>query len=348
MKADLELERFCYDQQMLLCPDFSLRDLQAYLGPGCRFRVMKSVQEAFKTALQFCNISAGDNVIVQCTNPPHVLQAILELGAVPTLVDCETNNWNMNAMTLDMALMSFLHNGKQKPKAILIAHAFGTPASMDEIQMVAERYRIPVIENAIGSWGCSYEGRKCGTLGRYGILSVGGQDDPADGYGVLVINDTQLEPVIDLHLTHDELLLDEELKGKFTLAEMEAELKRRRAVYEQYFEELKDNQIIHMRKPNMSALSMSCWYSFVRLLHNEGIEMRDSIIHILQEKGFRSYYMPKPLNLLNNYSKLPFFSCSVGNFLWYKSFFLPADVTMNKERVSEVVAVLRTVVENQG
>ena len=64
-----------------------------------------------------------------------------------------------------------LFKAGKKPKAILVVHLYGMPAKMKEIVALAERYEIPIIEDAAEALGSSIEGQACGSFGAFGILS---------------------------------------------------------------------------------------------------------------------------------------------------------------------------------
>ncbi len=94
-------------------------------------------------------------------------------GATPIFIDSEKNTWNMCPVALEEAIEDRVSKGK-KPKAIIVVHLYGMPAKMDEITAIAEKYEIPVIEDAAEALGSTYKGKSCGTFGRFGILSFNG------------------------------------------------------------------------------------------------------------------------------------------------------------------------------
>ena len=88
-------------------------------------------------------------------------------------IDSEPYTWNMCPDSLEMAIKDRLAKGKS-PKAIIVVHLYGMPAKMNEILEVAQKYNIPVIEDAAEALGSAYQGRKCGTFGLMSILSFNG------------------------------------------------------------------------------------------------------------------------------------------------------------------------------
>src|SRR5690606_7352424 len=79
----------------------------------------------------------------------------------------------MCPLALEEALIDRIAKG-QKPKAIIAVHLYGMPFKADEIKAVAQKYDIPILEDAAEALGSTYKGQKCGTLGDIGVLSFNG------------------------------------------------------------------------------------------------------------------------------------------------------------------------------
>ena len=95
---------------------------------------------------------------------------------------------NTAPYSLEIAIKDRLAKGKV-PKAIIVVHLYGMPAKMNEILEVAQKYNIPVIEDAAEALGSAYQGRKCGTFGLMSILSFNGNKIiTTSGGGALVCN----------------------------------------------------------------------------------------------------------------------------------------------------------------
>src|SRR5690606_21384087 len=94
-------------------------------------------------------------------------------GAIPVFVDSEPETWNICPQALEIAIEDRIKNGK-KPKAIIAVHLYGMPFKVDGVMAVANKYDIPVIEDAAEALGSTYKGKACGTIGRFGVLSFNG------------------------------------------------------------------------------------------------------------------------------------------------------------------------------
>ena len=106
--------------------------------------------------------------------------------------DSEADSWNMNPQALEEALTDLQKQGQQA-KAIIPVHLYGMPAKMDEINEIAQRFGVPVIEDAAEALGSTYFDKACGGLSELGILSFNGNKIiTTSGGGALVGNDEDL------------------------------------------------------------------------------------------------------------------------------------------------------------
>jgi len=148
-------------------------DLESLLQNNVHVAALSTGTAALHLALINCGVTAGDEVICQSLTFAASANPIIYQGAQPVFVDSEPDTWNMCPLSLETAITDRLSKGKNI-KAIIVVHLYGMPAKMDEILAVANRFNIPVIEDAAEALGSTYNGRACGTFGTYGVLSFNG------------------------------------------------------------------------------------------------------------------------------------------------------------------------------
>ena len=148
-------------------------DLENYLGQGVYVAAFNSGTSAIHMALILLGVTNGDEVICQSLTFAASANPILYLGAKPVFVGSEPQTWNMCPDALEAAIKDRIAKGK-KPKAIIAVHLYGMPYKADEINTIAKKYDIPVIEDSAEALGSTYKGIKCGTLGDISILSFNG------------------------------------------------------------------------------------------------------------------------------------------------------------------------------
>ncbi len=134
--------------------------------------------------------SADDEVICQSFTFSASANPIIYQGAKPVFVDSEKDTWNIDPVLLDEAVRYRISKGK-KPKVIIFVHLYGMPAKVNEIKTVADRYDIPVIEDAAEGMGSLYNGRHVGTFGDIGILSFNGNKIITTSGGGALLSDNE-------------------------------------------------------------------------------------------------------------------------------------------------------------
>lgn len=129
---------------------------------------------AVHLALLACGVGPGDEVLVQSFTFCASSHPITYLGATPVFVDSERETWNMDPDLLEEAIKDRMAKTGRKPKAIIPVALYGMPYQIDRILEIADRYEIPVIEDAAEGLGSRFDGQVLGTFGEYGVLSFNG------------------------------------------------------------------------------------------------------------------------------------------------------------------------------
>ena len=147
---------------------------------------------AVHLALIACGVKAGDEVLVQSFTFCASSHPITYLGAKPIFVGSEGETWNMDPELLEAAIIDRKAKTGVYPKAIVPVALYGMPYRIDEIMAIADKYGIPVIEDAAEGMGSRYNGQVLGTFGKYGILSFNGNKMiTTSGGGALICPDKE-------------------------------------------------------------------------------------------------------------------------------------------------------------
>ena len=145
---------------------------------------------AVHLALIACGVGPGDEVLVQSFTFCASSHPITYLGATPVFIDSEKESWNMDPELLEEAIKDRIAKTSKKPKAIVPVALYGMPYQIDRIMEIANRYEIPVIEDAAEGLGSRYNGQVLGTFGEYGVLSFNGNKMiTTSGGGALICHD---------------------------------------------------------------------------------------------------------------------------------------------------------------
>ncbi len=148
-------------------------DLENYLNNDVYIACLSSGTSAIHLALVQLGVGLNDEVICQSMTFSASANPIKYQGAIPVFIDSEFDTWNMCPKHLETAIKDRIKKGNI-PKAIIIVHSYGMPAKIDDLLQIANKYDIPVIEDAAEALGSTYKGKKCGTFGDFSILSFNG------------------------------------------------------------------------------------------------------------------------------------------------------------------------------
>ena len=167
-------------------------DLEKFVGEGKRVVALSSGTAAVHLGLLASGVGPGDEVIVQSFTFCASSHPITYLGAKPVFIDSEPDTWNMDPDLMETAIQDRIAKTGKKPKAIVPVALYGMPYRIDRIMEIANKYEIPVIEDAAEGFGSRYSGQVLGTFGQYGVLSFNGNKMiTTSGGGALICPDEE-------------------------------------------------------------------------------------------------------------------------------------------------------------
>ena len=147
---------------------------------------------AVHLALLACGVGQGDEVIVQSFTFCASSHPITYLGATPVFVDSEPETWNMEPELLEKAIVDRKAKTGRYPKAIVPVALYGMPYQIDKIMAIADKYGIPVVEDAAEGMGSRFNGQVLGTFGKFGVLSFNGNKMiTTSGGGALICHNAE-------------------------------------------------------------------------------------------------------------------------------------------------------------
>ena len=150
------------------------KDLEEFVGENKRVVALSAGTAAVHLSLLACGVGPGDEVCVQSFTFCASSHPITYLGATPVFIDSEKETWNMDPELLEEAIKDRIAKTGKKPKAIVPVALYGMPYKIDRIMGIANKYDIPVVEDAAEGFGSRFNGQVLGTFGKYGVLSFNG------------------------------------------------------------------------------------------------------------------------------------------------------------------------------
>ena len=150
------------------------KDLEDFVGEGKRVVALSSGTAAVHLGLLAAGVKPGDEVLVQSFTFCASTHPITYLGATPVMIDSEPDTWNIDPDLLEEAIKDRIAKTGKKPAAIVPVALYGMPYKADRIMEIANKYGIPVVEDAAEGFGSKFKGQVLGTFGRFGVLSFNG------------------------------------------------------------------------------------------------------------------------------------------------------------------------------
>lgn len=174
------------------------KDLEEFVGQNKRVVALSAGTAAVHLGLINCGVKAGDEVCVQSFTFCASSHPITYLGAMPIFIDSERDTWNMDPDLLEKAIKDRIAKTGKKPKAIVPVALYGMPYKIDRIMEIANRYDIPVVEDAAEGFGSKFKGQVLGTFGKYGVLSFNGNKmiTTSGGGALVTANDDEWREIM--------------------------------------------------------------------------------------------------------------------------------------------------------
>ena len=174
------------------------KDLEVFVGEGKRVVALSAGTAAVHLGLLAAGVKGGDEVIVQSFTFCASTHPVTYLGATPVLVDSEPDTWNIDPKLLEKAIVDRKAKTGKYPKAIVPVALYGMPYKADLIMGIANKYGIPVVEDAAEGFGSRYKGQMLGTFGKYGVLSFNGNKmiTTSGGGALITANDDEWREIM--------------------------------------------------------------------------------------------------------------------------------------------------------
>lgn len=326
-------------------------ELSVYLNSK-NVAALVSGTAAIHLALIILGIKEGDEVISSSFTFSATVNPVVYQGAKPVFIDSEEGSWNMSPELLEKAIIDRLRTGK-KPKAIIIVHLYGMPADIYELKSIADRYDIPVIEDAAEALGSSVNGKACGTFGEMGILSFNGNKIITTSGGGALISDnpeyiskarflaTQARDKAP-HYQHSQIGYNYRMSnvlagiGRGQLEVIEARVSKRRSNFNYYQEKLSYLEGISFLGEKDSCFS-NRWLTTIIVDPDKtnGITATD-IQQGLEKENIETRPLWKPMHLQPVFKDYPKYTNGVSEKLFSKGLCLPSGSNMTDEELNRV------------
>ena len=314
---------------------------------------------ALHLGLILLGVEEEDEAICQSFTFSASANPIVYQGATPVFVDSEKDTWNMDPVLLEEAIKDRLAKTGKLPKAIIPVHLYGMPVKMDEVMDVANRYGIPVLEDSAEALGSEYKGRKCGTFGKYGVLSFNGNKMiTTSGGGALICpNEEKAKRVLFYatqareqapHYQHEKIGYNYRMSnicagiGRGQMFVLDEHVARRREIHDLYVKLLKGvNGVKVMCQPEGGDFNSNYWLTCITVEPEEAGFTREDVRLALDEDNIESRPLWKPMHLQPVFKNAPFYGNGTSERLFEIGLCLPSGPTLTDEDVERVTKVVK-------
>lgn len=269
--------------------------------------------DALYIAMMAWDIKEGDAVFVPDFTFFSSGEVVSHAGGTPIFVDVDRKTYNIDPSSLVDAIEKVISDGKLEPKVIVAVDLFGLPANYDELQKIADKYGLKILEDGAQGFGGEINGRKACSFGDIGTTSFF-PAKPLGCYGdggAIFTDDDELAMKMQSIKVHG--------KGKMKYDNVRIGLNSRldsiqAAILQVKFKAFKEYEVADVNKaaqkydelikeklgdkiiiPFIPKGYLSSWAQYTIQLKDK--ETRDSLQAALKEEGIPSMvYYPKPMH----------------------------------------------------
>ena len=330
--------------------------LENYLGYG-KLVALSAGTAALHLGLVMLGVGKDDEVICQSFTFSASANPICYQGAKPVFVDSELDTWNMCPIALEKAIIDRKNVTGKYPKAIIPVHLYGMPAKMDEINAIAQRYGIPVLEDAAEALGSEYKGRMCGTLGEYGALSFNGNKIiTTSGGGALICPNNDTAQRVKFYATqarenrpyyyHEVIGYNYRMSnvcagiGCGQMEVLASHVARRQEIHNLYANGLSSiDGVSVMCNPNEDYKS-NFWLTTITIDPKTG-KTPDEIRIALEVENIETRLLWRPMHMQPIYQDAPYYGDNVAEELFNQGLCLPSGSSLTDEQINRVIEAIK-------
>lgn len=336
--------------------------LEEYLGCG-NVVALCAGTAAIHLGLVMLGVGPGDEVICQSFTFSASANPVTYQGGRPVFVDSEPGTWNMSPEALEEAIIDRHRVTGRYPKAIVVVYLYGMPARMDEIMAIAERYGIPVLEDAAEALGSEYRGRKCGTIGAYGSLSFNGNKViTTSGGGALICPTAEAAAHVKFLSTQARepmpYYYHKEIGYNYRLSNISAgigcgqmevlpdRVARRREIHALYASLLDDMSEIKVHDNPSEDYNSNFWLTTI--LYDEKLGFTpEELRQYLNERDIETRWLWRPMNMQPVFADAPFYGDGTAERLFNHGLCLPSGSILTDDEVAQVADAVKTFVKSK-
>ena len=310
---------------------------------------------ALEAAVAALGLGAGDEVIMPTFTIISCAAAVVRAGAVPVLVDCDPDTWNMDVAQVESRLTP-------RTRAIMVVHIFGLPVDMGPLLELAGRHDLRIIEDAAEMHGQTCRGAPCGSFGELSTFSFYPNKHVTTGEGGMIVTD---DPVLadkcrglrNLCFKPEQRFVHDDLGWNFRMTNLQAAVglaqlerldefvarKRRMGVL--YSRLLANVEGIQLPIPETDYAQNIYWVYGLVLDDEVGFDARDAMAR-LGDMGVGSRPFFWPMHEQPVLRKMGLFADErypVAERIARRGFYIPSGIALTEEQINSAATAVRSV-----
>jgi len=327
-----------------------------YCGVG-HAAALSSGTAAIHLSLINLGIEQGDEVIASTFTFSATVNPIVYQGATPVLVDSEPKTWNMDPELLEDAIRKRM-SSVRRIKAIIPVHLYGMPANMKDILSIADKYEIPVIEDAAEALGSRFNGKRAGSFGIMGILSFNGNKIITTSGGGALISDNR--KIIEharflatqardkaIHYQHSHIGYNYRMSnilagiGRGQMEVIDKRVTRRREIFSYYKEQLGSIDGFEFLDEPGNEFFSNRWLTTLLIDPVKTGFTREDLQIELEKENIETRPLWKPMHLQPVFKSCPSFVNGSSEYLFKRGLCLPSGSNMNDEDLHRIIGAIK-------
>jgi len=330
-------------------------EISRYLG--CKSAAaMTAGTHALHMAVKLAGVGRDDIVLCSDLTFAATVNPVSYEGGVQVFIDSERETWNMNPEAFEEGLKKY----DGRVKAVIVANLYGTPAKLDEIRDLCDKYNVVLIEDAAESLSAKYKGRQTGTFGKYNAISFNGNKIiTTSGGGMFLSDDEEAVQKVRFYSTqardsapwyqHSEIGYNYRMSnvvagiGRGQLLHLDEHKKLKTDIYFRYKEAFKDmpvemNPYLEYTEPNFWLSCFTINKDYLNKVTPEKIRIA------LENENIESRPIWKPMHMQPVFADKDYITVNgddVGADIFERGLCLPSDIKMTEEQQERVIKIIK-------